>query len=199
MMTGQLLEKNEKMDVEDGLQKLSEKGKRLRKVWEELENEMEMTFEAISCNESLARTAVAAFITPLNPTLEEMADVKTAVSEAVTNAIIHGYGNVQGYCRHGETPPCHEEILPGKVTLRCRLEKGILSVDVSDRGRGIDDIGRAMEPFYTSKPELERSGMGFALMEAFMDHLEVTSVPGEGTWVHMEKKMYTGSWMDRED
>lgn len=198
-MTGQLLEKNEKPDVMDIRKVMPEKVKRLRKVWEDLENEMEMTFDAISCNESLARTAVAAFITPLNPTLDEMADVKTAVSEAVTNAIIHGYGNVRGYCRHGETSPCHEEILPGKVTLRCRLEKGILSVDVSDWGRGIEDIGKAMEPFYTSKPELERSGMGFALMEAFMDHLEVESTPGAGTCIHMQKKMYTGSWMDRED
>lgn len=199
MNTGQLLEKNVKQDVEEGARKMPGNGKRLRKVWEDLENEMEMTFDAVSCNESLARTAVASFITPLNPTLDEMADVKTAVSEAVTNAIIHGYGNVQGYCRHGETPPCHEEIQPGKVTLRCRLEMGILYVDVSDRGKGIDDISRAMEPFYTSKPELERSGMGFALMEAFMDHLEVESIPGEGTCVHMKKKMYTGSWMDRED
>lgn len=173
--------------------------KRPRKVWEDLENEMELVFDAVSCNESLARTAVAAFITPLNPTLDEMADVKTAVSEAVTNAIIHGYENVEGYCRHGETQPCHREIHPGKVTLRCRLEQGILTVDVIDQGKGMEDITMAMEPLYTSKPELERSGMGFALMEAFMDDLEVESTPGAGTCVHMKKKMYVGSWMNRED
>ena len=152
-----------------------------------MKNEMEVIFDAVSNNESFARMAVAAFISSMNPTLEELADVKTAVSEAVTNAIIHGYENYYGYGRHGELQPYFTTTHPGKVRVYCRLEKGILYVDVEDKGKGIEDLSKAMEPLFTTKPELERSGMGFAFMEAFMDDLEVESVVGEGTCVHLKK------------
>lgn len=173
------------------------------KLYEEIgvdmKNEMELVFDAVSSNESFARTAVAAFVSPLNPTLEELADIKTAVSEAVTNAIIHGYENLYGYSRHGESRPAFLVIHPGKVRVHCLLERGILYVEVSDNGKGIEDLERAMEPLFTTKPELERSGMGFAFMEAFMDELEVESTPGQGTTVHMKKKLDIGAWIRRED
>lgn len=165
----------------------------------DMRNEMEIIFDAVSSNESFARVAVAAFVSHLNPTLEEVADIKTAVSEAVTNAIIHGYENLYGYGEHGEAQPAYLVIHPGKVRLRCLLEKDLLHIEVSDEGKGIADIEQAMEPLYTTKPELDRSGMGFAFMEAFMDDLEVESEPGRGTTVRMSKKMGTGSWIDRED
>ena len=144
-----------------------------------IKNWMQMEFRAVSENEQLARIAVASFITPLDPTLEEMADVKTAVSEAVTNAIIHGY-----------------EETPGNVYIRCRLEGDLLEVEVEDKGSGIEDIEQAMEPMYTTKPDRDRSGMGFSFMEAFMDELEVTSIPGVGTTVLMKKKLGTDSWLE---
>ena len=131
-------------------------------------NEMEIIFDSHSSNEGFARVAVASFLTQLNPTVEEVSDVKTAISEAVTNAIIHGYEN---------------EI--HKVSIRCRIEGQQMTVEVRDHGVGIENIEQAMTPLYTSKPELERSGMGFAFMEAFMDHVEVASEPGEGTTVRM--------------
>ena len=137
-----------------------------------MNNEIKIEFDAVSQNEAFARVAVAAFLTPLDPTLEEIADVKTAVSEAVTNAIIHGY-----------------EGLTGKVELYCRLENRRIHIEVRDRGRGIGDVEQAMEPLFTTKPEQERSGMGFSFMEAFMDSLEVTSCPGQGTNVTMEKNI----------
>ena len=152
-------------------------------------NEMEIVFDAVSCNESFARVAVAAFITHLNPTLEELADIKTAVSEAVTNAIIHGYENLSGYTKHGEMRPAYSIIHPGKVRLHCILENDTLSIEVSDQGKGIEDVARAMEPLFTTKPELERSGMGFAFMEAFMDEVHVESTPGHGTTVSMRKEI----------
>lgn len=164
-----------------------------------MNNEMELTFDANSSNEGLARVAVAAFVSHLNPTLEEVSDIKTAVSEAVTNAIIHGYGNIRGYSRHGEVRPSCSEYHPGKVRLCCRLKDGILDVLVEDQGRGIENISKAMEPLYTTRPELDRSGMGFAFMEAFMDRLEVDSTPGEGTRIHMQKKMTNGSWIPGEE
>ena len=133
-------------------------------------NEVELSFDARSVNEGFARMAVAAFITELNPTMDELSDVKTAVSEAVTNAIIHGY----------DTP---EE----KVHMTCRIMGREVEIIVCDTGRGIEDVARAMEPFYTTKPELERSGMGFAFMEAFMDEVQVQSAPGKGTSVRMKK------------
>lgn len=135
-------------------------------------NEMKIEFDARSVNEGFARLAVAAFIAGQNPTLDEISDIKTAVSEAVTNAIIHGYDN------------------PGeKVALSCRIEGNEVEIIVGDTGRGIADVKKAMEPFFTTKPELERSGMGFAFMEAFMDTVEVDSAPGRGTRVIMRKKI----------
>ena len=122
---------------------------------------------------------MASFVTALNPTMEELADIKTAVSEAVTNSIIHGY---------------EEE--KGTIVLRCRLRGDLLEVEVEDQGKGIADIDRAMEPLFTSKPEKDRSGMGFSFMEAFMDDLEVSSVLGMGTLVKMKKKLGTISWLE---
>ena len=119
-------------------------------------NEMEIRFDSKSVNEGFARVAVASFMTQLNPTVEEVADVKTAVSEAVTNSIIHGYEN---------------EI--HKVSIRCRIEDNVFTVEVCDKGRGIENIEEAMRPMFTTKPEQDRSGMGFAFMEAFMDTVEV--------------------------
>ena len=159
-----------------------------------MKNEMALEFDAVSTNESFARVAVAAFITPLNPTVEELADVKTAVSEAVTNAIIHGYENVYGYGRHGEVKPVHVKVQEGKVYIRCRIEGDILHIEIEDKGIGIEDLDKAMEPLYTSKPELERSGMGFAFMEAFMDDVEVDSAPGQGTTVRMVKQLGIGEF-----
>ena len=134
------------------------------------ENEMELIFESRSVNEGFARVAVAAFLTQLNPTLEEVSDVKTAVSEAVTNAIIHGY---------------EKEV--NKIWIRCRLNEQTLYIEVEDHGQGISDVEKAMEPLFTTKPELERSGMGFSFMEAFMDDLHVESEVGKGTIVKMQK------------
>ncbi len=168
-------------------------------IAEQERNEMEICFDAVSNNESFARVAVAAFVSHLNPTLEEISDIKTAVSEAVTNAVIHGYENLFGYGRHGEKYPAGLKIHPGKVRVRCLLEKGTLHIEVSDQGKGIENIEQAMEPLFTTKPELERSGMGFAFMEAFMDDLEVESTPGQGTTVRMCKKMNAGSWIGGEE
>lgn len=142
------------------------------------QNNMKLTFDAKSENEALARLAVAAFITPIDPTLEELSDIKTAVSEAVTNSIIHGYN--EG---------------PGEIELKCILKqikekgtsKNYITIQVKDKGVGIEDIQRAMEPLYTSKPDMERSGMGFMFMELFMDKVKVDSKVGEGTSVVMEK------------
>lgn len=134
------------------------------------ENEMKLEFDSRSCNEGFARVAVAAFLTQLNPTLEEVADVKTALSEAVTNAIIHGYeGRVE------------------KIEIRCRIRGSEIEIWVTDHGTGIPDVKQAMEPLFTTREDCERAGMGFSFMEAFMDTLEVSSVPGEGTQVKMTK------------
>ena len=133
-------------------------------------NEMKLVFDSRPVNEGLARVAVAAFCTQLNPTLEEVADIKTAVSEAVTNCIIHGY--------EGEIH---------KIEVSCRLRGRELFVDVSDQGRGIGDVAKAMEPMFTTKPDKDRSGMGFTFMEAFMDEVLVESEVGRGTTVHMKK------------
>ena len=133
-------------------------------------NEMEVIFDSCSSNERFARVAVAAFLTQLNPTVEEVSDVKTAVSEAVTNSIIHGYD---------------QEI--HKIRIQCRIDQNLFMVVVKDEGKGIEDIAQAMMPMYTTRPELDRSGMGFAFMEAFMDEVQVTSSPGKGTTVWMRK------------
>ena len=133
-------------------------------------NEMSIEFDSRSCNEGFARVSVAAFCTQLNPTLEEVADVKTAVSEAITNAIIHGYEN-----------QVH------KIRLECKAAGHELYLTVIDKGKGIADIKKAMEPLFTTRPEWNRSGMGFAFMEAFMDEVVVVSELGCGTEVHMKK------------
>ena len=133
-------------------------------------NEMSIEFDSRSCNEGFARVSVAAFCTQLNPTLEEVADVKTAVSEAITNAIIHGYEN-----------QVH------KIRIECKAAGHELYLTVIDTGKGIADIKKAMEPLFTTRPEWNRSGMGFAFMEAFMDEVVVVSELGCGTEVHMKK------------
>ena len=146
------------------------------------DNEMELVFDAVSANESLARVAVAAFVTEKNPTLEELSDINTAVSEAVTNAIIHGYA--------GKT---------GKVRMHCKWEDKVLHVEIEDKGVGIDNIKKAMEPLFTTKPDADRSGMGFSFMEAFMDELEVESTPGEGTLIRMQKEIGYNPWIYEEE
>lgn len=156
-----------------------------------LKNEMHLTFDAVSVNEAFARIAVAAFVTPLNPTIEEISDIKTAVSEAVTNAIIHGY---DAEYESGNPP----EAMP-QIFMRCLIEEDVLLVEVKDTGKGIENIEQAMEPLFTTKPDMDRSGMGFAFMEAFMDDLEVISAPGMGTTVQMKKKLGTTSWIRQED
>ncbi len=133
---------------------------------------MKLEIESRSENEAFARVVVAAFVARLDPTLEEISDIKTAVSEAVTNAIIHAYG---------------ENV--GPVLISAFLEGNRLTVEVVDEGMGIEDLEKALEPLYTSKPELERSGMGFTIMENFMDELNVRSAPGEGTAVIMVKEI----------
>lgn len=135
-------------------------------------NEMTLIFESRSQNESFARTVVAAFAAQLDPTIEELADIKTAVSEAVTNSIIHGYSDCLGLIR-----------------MHCSINGNELTVEIIDDGVGIENIEKAMEPLYTTRPELERSGMGFSFMEAFMDELEVESSLGNGTRVKMKKKV----------
>lgn len=141
-------------------------------------NHMNVRFDAKSVNESLARMTVAAFMMDMNPTLDELEDVKTAVSEAVTNAIIHGYGNHTSKEAWDEIPV---------VELQCAREGVKLEICIIDHGIGIEDIEKAKQPFYTTKPDMERSGMGFVFMETFMDYLEVESKIGEGTKVTMIK------------
>ncbi len=135
-------------------------------------NQMHIEFAALSENESFARMAAAAFLMYLDPSLMEMEDIKTAVSEAVTNAIIHGY-------EHSE----------GMVHLSCEVVDRTVTIIVSDTGAGIENVEQAMQPLYTSKPELERSGMGFTMMETFMDSVQVYSRYGEGTTITMTKSL----------
>ena len=138
-----------------------------------MNNIMEVKFSAISENESLARVIVASFAAKLDPTVDELVDIKTAVSEAVTNAIIHGY----------------EEDSSKFVFLRCEIEGNTIKIKVEDEGYGIENVEKAMEPLYTSKPELDRSGMGFTVMKSFMDDVEVSSVKDNGTRIEMTKKI----------
>lgn len=135
-------------------------------------NIMELTFLSLSRNQSFARAAVAAFVSQLDPTLGEISDIKTAVSEAVTNAMIHGYENKEG-----------------SVHLTCSYTGSDIEIIVKDEGLGIQDIEEAREPLYTTKPELERSGMGFTVMESFMDSVEIKSAVNEGTTITMRKKI----------
>lgn len=137
-----------------------------------MKQEMKLEFDSIPSNESFARVVVAAFLTRLNPTMEEVADIKTAISEAVTNAIIHGY---------------HNEV--HKIEILASVENDTLTVSVRDFGAGIEDISKAMEPLYTTRRDLERSGMGFVFMEAFMDTIHVESKKDEGTTVTMTKRI----------
>lgn len=137
-----------------------------------MRNEMSVRFDSRPENEGFARMVVAAFMTGTNPTLEEVSDVKTAVSEAVTNAVIHGYDNHMG-----------------DIEIHGRIEGRKLYIDIRDWGEGIEDIKLAMEPLFTTRPDEDRSGMGFAFMEAFMDGLEVRSSVGEGTTVSMWKEI----------
>lgn len=136
---------------------------------------MELRFNARSENESFARVAVAAFLSQLDPTIEELTDIKTVVSEAVTNAIIHGY----------------QERSEGIIYIRTEIEGPKISIQITDKGLGIDDVVQARQPLYTSKPELERSGMGFTIMENFMDEVLIHSKPGEGTSVYLVKQLKT--------
>ena len=138
-----------------------------------MNNIMEVKFSAIYENESLARVIVASFAAKLDPTVDELVDIKTAVSEAVTNAIIHGY----------------EEDSSKFVFLRCEIEGNTIKIIVEDEGYGIENVEKAMEPLYTSKPELDRSGMGFTVMKSFMDDVEVSSVKDNGTRIEMTKKI----------
>ena len=135
-----------------------------------MKNSMEIRFKAIKENQAFARSVVASFILPLNPSLNELADIKTAVSEAVTNVVVHAYPHKPGY-----------------VTMKINILDNKVRITVSDNGIGIQDIERALTPFYTSKPHDERSGMGFTVMESFMDKLEVKS--GKGLTVSMEKEI----------
>ncbi len=136
------------------------------------DNEMKLEFISKSSNEAFARIAVAAFVSQLDPTIEEISDIKTAVSEAVTNSIIHGYENTIGI-----------------IKLHCMIKDSEVIIEISDTGVGIEDINIAKEPLYTSKPNLERSGMGFTIMQSFMDELNVESVMNLGTKITMKKKI----------
>ena len=139
---------------------------------EQVENEMKVEFLSKSANEAFARITIAAFASQLDPTIEELADIKTAVSEAVTNCIIHGYENRIGI-----------------VKMEASLKENEILIEISDHGKGIENIEMAKEPLYTTKPNLERSGMGFTIMESFMDSVNVESVVGLGTKITMRKEI----------
>ncbi|GMA52464.1 anti-sigma F factor [Alicyclobacillus contaminans] len=134
------------------------------------QNYMKLQFPSLSANEALARMAVSAFVMQLDPTMEQLTEIKTAVSEAVTNAIIHGYDG-------GE----------GEVRMYCAIDGGMVDIVIEDDGAGIEDIEEARQPMFTSRPELERSGMGITIMENFMDEVVIDSTPGQGTKVRMRK------------
>ena len=133
-------------------------------------NEMKIEFLGLPSNEAFARISVASFAATLDPTIEEISDIKTAVSEAVTNCIVHGYENCLG-----------------KVIIKSWIKDNVVEIEVIDNGKGIENIEKAKEPLYTTKPEQERSGMGFTIMENFMDEMRVESELGNGTKVYMKK------------
>ncbi len=137
-----------------------------------MKNRMEVTFPAISMNESLARLVVSAFVLGLDPDVDTLADIKTAVSEAVTNAVIHGYDGTEG-----------------DIYLRLESEERKLYIEIEDKGRGIEDVKKAMEPMFTTKASEERSGLGFTVMESFMDKVEVESEKDKGTIVRLMKEV----------
>ncbi len=136
------------------------------------DNEMKLEFLSKSCNEAFARITVAAFASQLDPTIEELADIKTAVSEAVTNSIIHGYEDCEGI-----------------IKIKGKIIKNTIEIEISDTGKGIENVELARKPLYTTKANLERSGMGFTIMESFMDEVQIDSVLGLGTKVMMKKKI----------
>lgn len=136
------------------------------------DNEMKLEFVAKSENEAFARVSVAAFVSQLDPLIEDISDIKTAVSEAVTNAVIHGYDGIEG-----------------KIVLFCGLVDNDVYIEVIDKGHGIEDIEKARQPLYTSKPNMERSGMGFTVMEMFMDDVIIESKQGSGTTIKMRKSL----------
>lgn len=136
------------------------------------DNQMKLEFLSKTSNEAFARIAIAAFVSQLDPTIDELSDIKTAVSEAVTNSIIHGYSDEDGI-----------------VKIEAKIFLDTIQIEISDNGRGIEDVEMAMRPLYTSKPDLERSGMGFTIMESFMDEIRVESALGFGTKVYMKKKI----------
>lgn len=139
---------------------------------EQFENEMKLEFVSKATNEAFARITVAAFASQLDPTIEELADIKTAVSEAVTNCIIHAYENRQGV-----------------IKINGKLKNNQIIIEISDNGKGIENVDMAKEPLYTTKPNLERSGMGFTIMESFMDNMKVESIVGLGTKVTLVKSI----------
>lgn len=140
-------------------------------------NEMRVVLSPKSCNEAVARSVVTAFVMQMDPSVSELADIKTAVSEAVTNSIVHGYRNCTG-----------------NIEIVCRiLDKDMLYIKVRDKGCGIADVKQAMEPLFTTAPEEERAGLGFAVMESFMDSVSVRSAVGKGTSVVMKKRIFSTS------
>ncbi|AYA76896.1 anti-sigma F factor [Bacillus sp. Y1] len=138
-----------------------------------MKNEMQLQFTALSQNESFARVTVAAFVAQLDPTMDELTEIKTVVSEAVTNAIIHGYNNDPS----------------GTVFISVKIEESFIELEIKDEGSGILDIEEARQPLFTTKPELERSGMGFTIMENFMDEIDVHSELGIGTTIRLRKHL----------
>lgn len=137
-----------------------------------MNNQMELIFPSLAENEAFARMAISAFLVGVNPTLSIVSEIRTAVSEAVTNAVVHAYAGTVG-----------------KVVLRANLTPGRVDIEIEDDGRGIEDVEKAMQPFYTTQPDEERTGMGFALMQSFMDEVTVESSPGRGTKVKMTKRL----------
>ncbi|MCR2032767.1 anti-sigma F factor [Anaerofustis stercorihominis] len=143
------------------------------KIGNKVDNFLNVSFKSISENESLARLIISSFVLPLNPTIDELNDIKTSVSEAVTNSIIHAYNNEDNHL----------------ITMEAFIKEREVTIKIIDDGVGIKDIDQAKEPLYTSKPELERSGLGFTIMESFMDELSITSKEGDGTTLIMSKKI----------
>lgn len=137
-----------------------------------MDNYMKLEIKSKSSNEAFARIAVAAFVSQLDPTIEELADIKTAVSEAVTNSIIHGYGDSEGI-----------------IHIKCQITGKTAEIEIIDYGKGIENIEMAKQPLYTSNPNMERSGMGFTIIENFMDEMKIESIVGMGTKVYMKKEI----------
>lgn len=142
----------------------------------DIKNKMKLTILSCSENETFARSVVSCFALNLNPSVSEIADIKTAVSEAVTNSIVHGYPD-----------------RVGDITIECFIDNNTIHINISDEGVGINNLSQALEPFYTSRPEQERSGMGFTIMQSFMDDVKVESEAGKGTKIYMNKRIKSSS------